>query len=521
MTSVWMPDRPQLPAFAPLAGSAEVDTVVVGGGITGTTAALLLSDAGQRVALLESGHIGAGNTGGSTGNLYGTLSRDLAAVRASWGEDVLREVTALRLQAVDLVERNVLEYGLDCAFARRPLQACVASGDEHALAALDAEYHAAEAAGLQPAWGRGVPELPFPVRRVLRIEGQAQFNPYLYTVGLARLLAGRGVRVHEDSAVLYVDAGAGRVCTVDGELHAKAVVFATHSPLGFNLLQAEMQPFREYGIAATLASGTYPDGIYWIRDHDRSIRSYRHHGREHLVVVGEIHKTGEGGDGIDYAQRLRDYASGHFDIAGFDAAWSAQQLRSADHLPYIGPSAHRNVLVATGFAADGLTWGTVAASALAELLLGHDPRAVHLCSPRRFTPMKSARGWTGENASVLRHLVGDRLGGAELHSLSDVMPGEGRIVELHGHKHAVYRALDDTLTVLSPVCPHLKCHVAWNAEAQSWDCPCHGSRFRADGTVIEGPAVRPLEARVLPGLGQQAPAPRSHEAPARPEPPPR
>ena len=514
MASVWMPDRPEPEfAFAPLAGNVETDTVVVGGGITGTTTALLLADAGQRVVLLEAARIGAGNTGGSTGNLYGTLSRDLAAVRDKWGEDVLREVATLRLQALDLVERNVVEYGIDCAFARRPLQVCVASGNGPMLAALDAEYHAAEAAGLQPRWGRGVPELPFPVRRVLRLEGQAQFNPYLYTRGLARVLGHRdGAYVHEGSAVLEVDAGAGRVRTAHGEVRARAVVFATHTPLGFNLLQAEMQAYREYGIAATLASGTYPEGIYWVRDHDRSLRSYRHRGRAQLVVVGEIHKTGEGGDGIDYAQRLRDYASAHFDVASFDAAWSAQQFRAADALPYIGPGAHRNVLVATGFAADGLTWGTVAAAAFAELLLGGHSRAAHLFSPRRFTPVKSAKGWTDESAAVLRHLVGDRLGGAELHSLSDVMPGEGRIVEVGGHKHAVHRAHDDTLTVLSPVCPHLKCHVAWNAQAQSWDCPCHGSRFRIDGSVIEGPALRPLEVRSLPGVTLPAAALPASEA---------
>lgn len=491
MQSLWLSE----PAvrFDALRGRVEADVAVIGGGITGATAALLLSDAGLRVALVEADTLGAGNTGKSTGNLYGTRSQGLRSLRRKWDAEPVREAVRLRLQAVDRVEALVAQLGIDCGFARRPHYLCVEGNDAQQLSMLEEEYDALAEAGLAPAWADDTP-LPFPLARALKMEGQAQFDPFLYVQGLGAELRRRGVAVFERTRVLDIDAGEGRVRTETGEAHAEHIVIATHSPVGFNLVQAQMQPYIEYGVAAAMPAGAVPDGIFWVHDASRSLRSHRRGDTDYLVVVGEQHKTGEAEPGADYLQRLRDYAQQRFGAGRFDHAWSAQQFRPADGLPYIGRSAHDNVYIATGFAADGLTWGTVAAQLIADLIARRDNPALDLFSPRRFTPIKSAKTWATENATVIKHLVGDRLSAGDAAAFDAVPRGEGRIVELErGRKYAVHRAHDDTLSVLSPVCPHLKCHVAWNADGGTWDCPCHGSRFHPDGRVLEGPALEALE----------------------------
>jgi glycine/D-amino acid oxidase-like deaminating enzyme len=401
---------------------------------------------------------------------------------------VVRDMGALRLEAVDWIERLVGQLDLDCAFARRRLHTCM-SKDEHAsLGSLQEEFDAAAEARLGPNW---IPtgHLPLYTIHGFAIDGQAQFNPYVRS--LAEAAARRGVRVHEDSAVLDVDASAGTVTTARGKVRAQRIVLATHTPIGINLVQAEMPVYRECGIGATLAQDRYPEGIFWVRDASRSVRSYHALDHDYLMVVGEMHKLGHEEPAQFIA--LEEYARKHFQVADVTHTWSAQQYRSADGLPYIGPGGHDNVFLATGFAADGLTWGTVAARIIGELIAGQQTAASERLTPRRFTPLKSAREWVAESRVVFDHLVIHRLKKENLKGLSDLRADEGHLIEIDADKYAAYRSPGGTAQRgLGGVRAH-ECQVHWNPMAKSWDCPWHGSRFRVDGSVIEGPALHPLE----------------------------
>lgn len=79
----------------------------------------------------------------------------------------------------------------------------------------------------------------------------------------------------------------------------------------------------------------------------------------------------------------------------------------------------------------------------------------------------------------------------------DIQLNEGKIIENNGKKVAVYND-KGTLKAFSPLCTHLQCDVDWNAEEKTWDCPCHGSRFKATGEVLQGPAEKNLDSAPLP-----------------------
>jgi Rieske Fe-S protein len=164
-------------------------------------------------------------------------------------------------------------------------------------------------------------------------------------------------------------------------------------------------------------------------------------------------------------------------------------VESADGLPFIGETSERQ-FVATGYAGNGLTFGTLAG------LMAHDA-ALGIANPWRelFRPDRKAAGALGtllaENVDYPYHFIADRLRRLP-RSAHDLRAGEGALIRRNGTRVAAFRRSDGRLVQLNPSCTHMGCLVRWNATETTWDCPCHGSRFSAEGEVIGGPAEEPL-----------------------------
>jgi Rieske Fe-S protein len=197
---------------------------------------------------------------------------------------------------------------------------------------------------------------------------------------------------------------------------------------------------------------------------------------------------------------LEMLARRHFGERPVTHRWSAQNYRGADGLPYIGRNAS-GCFIATGFATDGLTWGTVAARLIAAELLGHKAAFAELVRPNRLSLVKGAKNIVEENVTVVKQLVKDYLTSRQDEKLAQLQPGDSAIVDAEGETFAAWRSPSGELFAVSNTCPHLGCKVHWNSVETTWDCPCHGSRFRPDGTVIEGPALSGLERKHAPPLG--------------------
>ena len=499
--SVWSETTPA-PNYPALAGNVTVDVAIVGGGITGITAALLLQREGRRVAVVEARRIGKGETDKSTAHLTEALDVHYHTLISRFGVDGARLAAAGQREAIERIALFADELSEPCDFRRVPgFLFAETSADIDELAAEEA---AVRKLGLAVTTTTEVP-LPFPIARALRFDNQATIQPRSYLQGLAEMFAHAGGRIFEETQVVDVDEGEPcRVITERGVVMAREVIVAAHVPVSNRvLLHTKLAAYRTYAVGVELPDGTaFDPGLFWdLAQPYHYIRGHVVGGRNYLIVGGEDHKVGESADTTAPFQRLERYVRDRFrrDVAATDYRWSGQIVQSVDGLPYVGRNAMSSrVFVATGYAGNGITNGTLAALVLTDEVAGRPSRYGALLDATRIKPLASARTFIQENVDFPKHLIGDRLPLPGAGALAMIPPGEGSVLSFGGKRLAVYRNGNGELSALSPVCTHLGCLVHWNTTEKSWDCPCHGSRFDAHGRVLNGPALDPLQRREIP-----------------------
>jgi glycine/D-amino acid oxidase-like deaminating enzyme/nitrite reductase/ring-hydroxylating ferredoxin subunit len=476
-------------------GSVDVDVAVVGAGITGATSAYLLKQAGKSVALLESDRICAGATGYTTAKLtvgHGLVYRELIE---SFGVETARRYALSNQQAIESVAGIVEKHGIDCDFERA--SNFVYAETSQFAHEIEREVEAAERAGLQAQLTTET-DLPYPVAAAIRIDHQAQFHPWKYVAGLAALVDGDGSHVLEQTRATSVHTG--DPCTVEtaqGVVRAGHVVVATQLPFtDRGLFFARTHPVKSYAIAAPIGEEHAPRGMYIsIDEPTRSVRSTQGDRGRVLIVGGESHRPGEERNPEARYRKLEAFLYERF---GLDAAhwrWSTHDYIPLDGLPYIGRLrlGDDRVLIATGYAKWGMTKGTIAAEILTDAILGRSNESAALYDAQRWRLRQSAPAFAKEGGRVAFTFVRDRArrrDGRE--TIEALEPGQGAIARIGRKQIAAYR--DDTgdLHIRSARCTHLGCIVGWNAADRAWECPCHGSRFAADGTLVQGPATADL-----------------------------
>jgi glycine/D-amino acid oxidase-like deaminating enzyme/nitrite reductase/ring-hydroxylating ferredoxin subunit len=491
--SPWLDTTPSGPTHPALDRDLDVDVCVIGAGIAGLSAALALSESGRSIAVLEADRVGAGVTGYTTAKVTALHGLVYDELRSGHGADGARVYAEANAAAVDLVEKWAGDLGIDCDWQRKP--AFTYTEDPDQVRKLEKEVEAALGAGL-PVELVAETDLPFPVEAAIRLDGQGEFHPRKYLLGIAEALTGRGVQIFEKTTATAVkESGDG--CTVTaagGRVTARDVIVASHYPfLDRALFFARLSPMRSYAIGVR-TDGELPQGMYLSAD--SPTRSVRAHG-DLLIVGGEGHKTGEDPDTERRYAALESWARERFAVTEIPYHWSAHDNMPADGMPYVGAYTplSKRLWTATGFRKWGLTNATAAGVILADLVLGKENAWAGAFDANRLKPLASAKRLTKETVKVGMHFVGDRLNRGDLESLDDLAPGEGSLVNVDGEKLGAYRRADGTIEAVKPVCTHLGCHLTWNTAETTWDCPCHGSRFATTGEVIQGPAVKTLERR--------------------------
>jgi glycine/D-amino acid oxidase-like deaminating enzyme/nitrite reductase/ring-hydroxylating ferredoxin subunit len=487
--SVWTAEVP-LPTFPILDDLSNINVIIVGGGITGLTTGLLLQRAGISTAVVEQHRVGSGETGRTTAHVTAYIDAGYARLITDVGEDVARLVAQSKLEAIDFIE--TLAQEISCDFERVP--GYIYTENQGDRDTLREQLEMASAAGIAAQFVDRAP-LPYATAGAIEFPNQAQFHPGRYLAGLIRLYAEAGGTISEGSHVRSIDEEDGR-CRVRTDrmtAYCDHVVSVTDAPItGGTLLDTKLRANRTYALALRVAD--LPRGLFWDTEEPyHYIRSAVTREGPIVIVGGEDHRTGTDGE-QDSLERLERFARERLAVEAVVKAWSGQIMEPVDCLPYIGPrEPGSRVYLATGYSGNGITFGTVAARLFTDVIRGTGSAYAEIYSPDRMMAPRQWAKYAAQNLPAAWTLVSDLLPLPRAESLDDLQPGEGRVVRLDGQKVAATRDRSGTLHAVSPTCTHMGCDVAWNALEQTWDCPCHGSRYEPDGRVLHGPATMPLE----------------------------
>lgn len=494
--SYWRAHK-DFPAFPKLSEDMEVDVAIIGAGLTGITAAYLLSRSGLKVIVVEGSSILKGTTGFTTAKVTAQHGPIYQQLITTFGEEKARWYYEANTEAKDFIEQTINHLGIKCDFEK--VAAFLYTDTDDGVEILKKEMDAYEKMGIEEAILTKETGLPFTVKESLKLENQGQFHPLKYSVALVEEASANGVQFFEQSRAKSIHS-TNLVEMVDGhEIRAKKILVCSHFPFNDEdgLYFTRMYSERSYAVAA-LAEANYPKGIYInVEKPTRSIRTaLNSDGRRYLLLGGEGHITGrfQGDTNANY-EALAAFGREQFKVKQYAYRWSAQDLVTLDQIPYVGAMTTRlqDVLVATGYAKWGMTNSTVAARIMADNVLGKENRFAELYSPTRSKMKKEdLKGFAQINANVAKELVKGKTEKIDV-VFQDLKAGSGDIIKLDGKKVGAYKDDYGKIHLVKPVCTHLGCDVVFNDAESSWDCPCHGSRYKYSGEVIEGPAYKPLE----------------------------
>jgi glycine/D-amino acid oxidase-like deaminating enzyme/nitrite reductase/ring-hydroxylating ferredoxin subunit len=496
MTSLWLdtPRRPQTDEFVP---NARFDTVVVGAGLTGLLTALLLARSGQSVAILEARRVGSVTTGNTTAKISLLQGTRMSSILRDQSIEIGRAYVDGNREGQAWLLHYCQEHGIPVDTRDAYSYAGTPDGTE----AARQEFEACRRVGLDVSWESELQELPFASYGAVKLANQAQFNPLDVVRALTADVQERGGKIFEGARVHDADitsSGDSTVTTSLGPIRAATVVLATGTPiLDRGLYFGKLAPKRSYALAFSVP-GTIPQGMYLSVDSPtRSLRTAWRDSEQLLIVGGNGHDVGRQDPTSASVSDLMSWTTSYFPGAQRTHAWSAQDYVSIDSVPFVGalPRGGGRVYLATGYAKWGMTNAPAAALHLASELLGGRMDWATTLYSHPSKPHALLTG-IGLNASAGMEAVKGWVS-SELHKVNPAEPpaeGSGVVGRDGAHPVAV-STVDGVTCAVSAVCTHLRGIVTWNDAEKSWDCPLHGSRFAADGSVLEGPATESLERR--------------------------
>ncbi len=491
--------------FGKLQQDIQTDVLVIGGGISGLTTAYCLLKSGHKVVLVEDGHIGSGETGRTTAHLSFALDDHYYAIEKLFGEEKSRLAAESHMEAVRFIEKTVHQENIQCNLKRADGFLFIGPGDSRET--LEKELRATRKIGLKTSLLPQTPGLLITGDETcLMFPDQAQFHPMKYIRGLAGAVVTHGGQIFTETRAEEITKEGAKANGYT--IRAKHIVVATNTPVNdLVTMHTKQYAYRTYVVAMNIPKGSMPYSLWWdTGDKNSKWESQPYHyvrleelDNEYdlLIVGGEDHKVGQAdAENLPPEERYDKLISWIRErcpsVKNVMYKWSGQIMEPIDLVAFIGRNpGDDNIYIITGDSGNGMTHGTIGGLLITDLIDGNHNPWEDLYDPSRIS-IKAAGDFLKEAGNMAAQ-YGDWVKKGDIENVYDLNPGEGGILSSGLNKYTVYRDASGNVHTCSAVCTHLGGILTWNRDEKSFDCPVHGSRFTAEGKVINGPAISDLK----------------------------
>lgn len=402
-TTPYWASSASFPRFPSLADDVVTDVVVVGAGVTGLTTAYLLAKAGRRVVVLERDRCAMTDTGHTSAHLTMVTDLRLTELVTRFGRDHAQAVWDAGLAAIATIDDIVAEHAIDGGFewVDGYLHAAPQNDDRDEAARLQEDATLARDMGFDAEFVETVPLMNLPG---IRFADQARIHPRRYLAGLVKAFVAWGGRIYEHSAVDEFCDDPRAVKVAGYTVRCEDIVIATHNPLvglagfaGATLFQTKLALYTSYVVAGRVPPDTVPDALWWDTGDPYSYLRVEPHANFDMIVLGGAdHKTGQQDDTESCFHRLEERLLTIAPRVDVTYRWSGQVIETPDGLPYIGETeAHQ--YAATGYAGNGLTFGTLAGMMMSDAILGRTNPWRDLFDPSRKAITRGVCDYLKEN----------------------------------------------------------------------------------------------------------------------------
>ncbi|WP_090276634.1 NAD(P)/FAD-dependent oxidoreductase [Halopseudomonas litoralis] len=375
-----------------LQGDEQADVCIVGGGFTGLNTAIELAQRGLSVILLEARQIGWGASGRNGGQLIRGVGHDVDQFADTLGQDGVRDLKLMGIEAVQMVRQRVAEFDIDCDLtwgycdlANKPRHLDDFRADRDELLSLGYQH---ELTLLEPQQMRSVVGSDRYVGGMIDM-GSGHLHPLNLALGEAAAAESLGVRLFEQSAVTRIDYGPTiTVHTAQGRVRATQLVLgcnAYHSGLerrlGNQVIAAGSYVIATEPLSEALAVELIPQNMA-LCDQRVALDYYRLSADRRLLFGGACHYSGR--DPADIATYMRPKMLKVFpqlEYTRIDYQWGGMIGIGANRLPQIGHLPDQpNVFYAQAYSGHGVNATHLAARILGEAITGQASRGFDLFS---------------------------------------------------------------------------------------------------------------------------------------------